>query len=353
MSAIEAVSPGNVSYARALGGAPSQAAKEAGDSAAGGVPPPRRPARRRRPLRRRHRGRGTTPPDAGRRLPGLRPCAARSWPARTAPPATPARPRLAHRPQRRHRAFLKGHRGSAVSVALLRAGQPVLGVVFAYAAPDGDGDLFAWAEGCGPVTRNGRPVAPPAWPTELSAAQTVLVSQDADKNSEANAEVVGPGPVPGRAEHRLPAGPGGGGGGGRRPSRSTAPATGTTPPATPCSAGRAANCSTPADRRSRTLPKATAAAATASAAPRPSLPSWPRRDWSAVFEPPAPSLQPSSRLPFDLARPVAARRSPTRACCPAPRAACSASSPATRWAAWSSSRAPRGSPSEHPDGCRT
>ena len=37
---------------------------------------------------------------------------------------------------------------------------PRLGVVFAFAYPDDDGDLFAWAEGCGPLTRNGRPVEP-------------------------------------------------------------------------------------------------------------------------------------------------------------------------------------------------
>ena len=44
-------------------------------------------------------------------------------------------------------AFVRGHRGSCVSIALLRSGKPVLGVVFAYAAPDDAGDLFAWAEG--------------------------------------------------------------------------------------------------------------------------------------------------------------------------------------------------------------
>lgn len=53
--------------------------------------------------------------------------------------------------------FLAGRRGSAVSVALLRNHQPVLGVVFAPLAPDDDGDLIAWAEGL-PVTRNGADV---------------------------------------------------------------------------------------------------------------------------------------------------------------------------------------------------
>ena len=56
------------------------------------------------------------------------------------------------------RAFLEGKRGSAVSVALLRQGIPVLGVVFAPLCPDRGPDMIAWAEG-GPITRNGVPVA--------------------------------------------------------------------------------------------------------------------------------------------------------------------------------------------------
>lgn len=60
-------------------------------------------------------------------------------------------------PQDGTSAFLKGYRGPAVSVALLRHGQPVLGVVYAPTAPDDRGDLFAWAEGRA-LTRNGQPV---------------------------------------------------------------------------------------------------------------------------------------------------------------------------------------------------
>jgi ADP-ribosyl-[dinitrogen reductase] hydrolase len=55
------------------------------------------------------------------------------------------------------RDFLSGRRGSAISVALLRGGRPVLGVVYAPLAPDDRGDMVAWAEG-GPVQRNGAPV---------------------------------------------------------------------------------------------------------------------------------------------------------------------------------------------------
>ena len=56
------------------------------------------------------------------------------------------------------RAFLEGRRGSAVSVALLREGTPVIGVVFAPLGPDRGPDLIAWAEG-GTITRNGQPVS--------------------------------------------------------------------------------------------------------------------------------------------------------------------------------------------------
>lgn len=57
--------------------------------------------------------------------------------------------------------FLAGRRGSAVSVALLRQGDPVLGVVHAPLWPDDGGELIAWAEGA-TLTRNGRPVVPGA-----------------------------------------------------------------------------------------------------------------------------------------------------------------------------------------------
>jgi ADP-ribosylglycohydrolase/fructose-1,6-bisphosphatase/inositol monophosphatase family enzyme len=73
------------------------------------------------------------------------------------------------------RDYLKGWRGSAVSIGVVRDGMPVLGVVFAFGYPDDDGDLFAWAEGCGPLRRNGVPVtaAPPA---VLGPLDVVLLS---------------------------------------------------------------------------------------------------------------------------------------------------------------------------------
>lgn len=91
------------------------------------------------------------------------------------------------------RAYLNGFRSSAVSIALLRDGTPVLGVVYAFAAPDNRGDFFAWAEGCGPLQRNGVPVERRPWATSLSPDTVVLVSQDADRATTANLACVAPG----------------------------------------------------------------------------------------------------------------------------------------------------------------
>ena len=51
--------------------------------------------------------------------------------------------------------FMSGRRGSAISVALVRDGVPVLGVVHAPDPPDRGPDTIAWAEDAGPIRRNG------------------------------------------------------------------------------------------------------------------------------------------------------------------------------------------------------
>jgi ADP-ribosylglycohydrolase/fructose-1,6-bisphosphatase/inositol monophosphatase family enzyme len=83
------------------------------------------------------------------------------------------------------RDYLAGRRGSAVSIGLVREGRPVLGVVFAFAYPDDAGDLFAWAEGTGPLRRNGRETAARP-PRALGAADVVLVSSRGDRDPEGN-----------------------------------------------------------------------------------------------------------------------------------------------------------------------
>ncbi|AKT36745.1 inositol monophosphatase family protein [Chondromyces crocatus] len=78
------------------------------------------------------------------------------------------------------RAFLQGSRVASVSIALTRNDAPVLGVIFAYASPDDDGDLFTWAEGLGPVCRNGAPIAGDLGERGLGRYDVVFISGAAE-----------------------------------------------------------------------------------------------------------------------------------------------------------------------------
>src|SRR4051812_33603674 len=86
------------------------------------------------------------------------------------------------------REFLAARRGSAVSVGLVHDGVPVLGVVHCPNAADLGTDTVYWAEGCGPVRRNGREVRERfegrslsareiAWATASSALRPDLYTQ--------------------------------------------------------------------------------------------------------------------------------------------------------------------------------
>jgi ADP-ribosylglycohydrolase/fructose-1,6-bisphosphatase/inositol monophosphatase family enzyme len=83
------------------------------------------------------------------------------------------------------RDYLVGRRGSAVSIGLVAGGRPVLGVVFAFGYPDDRGTLVTWAEGAGPVRRDGAAVTatPPA---TLTASDVVLVSSKGDRDPAGN-----------------------------------------------------------------------------------------------------------------------------------------------------------------------
>ena len=76
------------------------------------------------------------------------------------------------------RAFLEGRRGSAVSVALLRDGKPVIGVVYAPLSPDRGPDMIAWAEG-EQITRNGAPVDIDLRTRDLAADEVVFLNHGA------------------------------------------------------------------------------------------------------------------------------------------------------------------------------
>jgi fructose-1,6-bisphosphatase/inositol monophosphatase family enzyme len=75
--------------------------------------------------------------------------------------------------------YLKARRGSAVSIAAVRSGRPILGVVYAFAYPDDRGDLIAWAEGRA-ITRNGAPVTTALAARSFGRESLVLVSSAAD-----------------------------------------------------------------------------------------------------------------------------------------------------------------------------
>lgn len=90
------------------------------------------------------------------------------------------------------RAFLRGRRGTAVSIAALRDGRPVLGVVYAFAYPDDDGDMIAWAEGMDGILRNGELVNKPFEDGRLDRSDVVLLAWAADSRPSPNADCVAP-----------------------------------------------------------------------------------------------------------------------------------------------------------------
>jgi ADP-ribosyl-[dinitrogen reductase] hydrolase len=89
-------------------------------------------------------------------------------------------------------AFLAGERGSSVSIALLRDGVPVLGVVHAPLSPDRGSDTIAWAEGLDHLLRNGTPIARMLADATLSVGAIVFVSQAAPEWPVGNARAVSP-----------------------------------------------------------------------------------------------------------------------------------------------------------------
>ena len=89
------------------------------------------------------------------------------------------------------RDYLVGRRGSAVSIGLVADGRPVVGVVFAFGYPDDRGTMVTWAEGQGPVVRDGAAVTTQL-PGTLAASDVVLVSSKGDRDPEANLRCAAP-----------------------------------------------------------------------------------------------------------------------------------------------------------------
>ena len=91
------------------------------------------------------------------------------------------------------RAFLEGKRGSAVSIALLRDGIPVLGVVYAPLSPDRGQDSIAWAEGTPGIIRNGALVPIDLRQRELTADDAVFLNHGAWQRPIWHGNAVAPG----------------------------------------------------------------------------------------------------------------------------------------------------------------
>ncbi len=89
--------------------------------------------------------------------------------------------------------FLKGLKGSSISVGLLRNSVPVLGVVYAPVTDDRGRDCIAWAEGLPHPLRNGSPVDVDLSQKELTRGSLVMVSAAAVGKPGANKELCSPG----------------------------------------------------------------------------------------------------------------------------------------------------------------
>ena len=90
------------------------------------------------------------------------------------------------------RAFLQGFRGTAISVALLRRGVPVLGVVCAPMSPDRGWDLVAWSEGIPNLLRNGEEVCVDLSSERLASGKIVFLNHRSADSPIASGKCVAP-----------------------------------------------------------------------------------------------------------------------------------------------------------------
>jgi myo-inositol-1(or 4)-monophosphatase len=88
--------------------------------------------------------------------------------------------------------FLRGLKGSAISVGLLQGNQPVLGVVHAPVTTGGLPDCISWAQGMDHLIRNGSPIYPDLSKQELVDASLVMVSAAAANKPQINSELCAP-----------------------------------------------------------------------------------------------------------------------------------------------------------------
>lgn len=89
--------------------------------------------------------------------------------------------------------FLRGLKGSAISVGLLKNARPVLGVVYAPVLYNRPPDCIAWAEGMPFIQRNGEPVTAMLTDHDWTESSKVMVSSAAQSKPEVNSELCAPG----------------------------------------------------------------------------------------------------------------------------------------------------------------
>jgi myo-inositol-1(or 4)-monophosphatase len=93
--------------------------------------------------------------------------------------------------------FLKGLKGSAISVGLLYKSKPVLGVVYAPVTESRGPDCIGWAKGLNNIYRNGRMLESSLRDASLRPRVSVLVSNGARDKPEVNMRLCAPAlPVP-------------------------------------------------------------------------------------------------------------------------------------------------------------
>ena len=245
------------------------------------------------------------------------------------------------------RDYLEGRRGSAV---VHRPRVRGAARCWAWCSPSAirttAGDLFAWAEGAGPLTPQralpGARAAGRAWVRSTSCS----CPTNGDRDPETNLQLHRARALPGGAQHRASTGPGGRGRSRGRGVALCARGLGLRAPATPCS--RAAGGSLMdedgrdvAYRADGDEPVRAGASAGRRGGGAPGRAS---RGASAATR---------TRRERRVARLGRGRgRAPTRDCCRARRAACWARWRETAWAAWSSSSRPREIAQAYPDGPR-
>ena len=106
-------------------------------------------------------------------------------------PGAPGAPVWVIDPNDGTRDYIRGRRGSSVSIALVFERRPVLGVVHPFGYPDDHGAIYSAVQGREGVWKNGAPVAAKL-PGKLRETDVVLVSGGGDRAARSNLQCTKP-----------------------------------------------------------------------------------------------------------------------------------------------------------------